>query len=244
MILAPVAAGAQPCADTGGVVHVGFDALSGTTAEIANCACTSNCTVGFRCYQPILGGATYDLLPAGCNPRTQSCTVRATVFTNFPGNGQSLQAVGGGAHLDWFNSASANVGSCGRIGSELFGDQGNAWIQLGGFTCASGSLGNDTYTLLAQVCTSGCSNVPQAQRQQSTNVDLTLPQLQAQFCKKPPGGRPGRNLLPGAGRGRLPGRRRLARGRRPGNRRPGHGTRRSPVPSRRRSGRSAVAGRG
>jgi RHS repeat-associated protein len=177
---------AQTCVDTGVNAHVGFDPLSGSTARDANCACTNQCTVGFRCYPPVLGGASYELLPAGCNPKIQGCTVRATVPTDFPGNSQSLQAVGGGAHVDWLNSANVNVGTCGRIGFEIFGDKGNAWIEVGGFSCAGSAAGADTYTILAQVCTSGCSSIPPNQRQTSSTVDLTVPGLQALFCKRPP----------------------------------------------------------
>jgi YD repeat-containing protein len=184
LLVAP--AGAQDtCSDFGGAVHLGFDPIAGAVPmDPANCACTQGCTVGFHCYPPVLGGTTYEVMPVGCNPKTQACTVRATVPVTFPGNSQGLKSAGSGAKLDWSSSAPAAVGSCGyNLGAEIFGDQGSAWIQISGFTC-SGALAADTYTLLAQVCV-GCG-LPASQRQTPTTVSLSLSQLSALFCKKPP----------------------------------------------------------
>ncbi len=129
-------AGAQYCAATG-PVNVGFDPLSGSIPKDANCSCTNSCMTGFRCYPPLLAGASYETRPAGCNPKTQACTVRATVAVDFPGNRQGLLTPGSGAYLDWTNAASSPVGSCGYPGSnEIFVDKGSAWIEVGGFTCS------------------------------------------------------------------------------------------------------------
>ncbi len=209
MLLLPAWAGAQStCSDIGGSVHVGFDATSGTsTAMPANCACTNNCTSGYRCYKPILDGTSYEILPAGCNPKILACTVRATVPVQFPANSQGLLTAGSGAKLDWSNGAGTNVGACGYLGDEIFVDSGNAWIQISGFTC-SGAPASDTYTLLAQVCTSGCGAANN--KQTSTSVDLSLPQLTALFCQKPPvhgcpGDGPANTCCLGPGGGSSPG---------------------------------------
>ena len=174
------------CSDFTGPSHVDFAATSGPPDPMpANCACTDSCNTGFRCYLPVLGGASYQLLPAGCNPRTQGCTVQATIPVQFPANSQGLLTAGSGAKLDWSNAAAVEVGNCGyNLGSEIFVDYGNASIQISGFTCSGGGVGAATYTLLAQVCTTGCGAANH--KQATTAVDLTLPQLSAQFCKTPP----------------------------------------------------------
>jgi RHS repeat-associated protein len=172
------------CTNTGGV-NVGFDALTGSVPMDANCSCTQNCTRGFRCYPPILDGPSYQLFPAGCNPKAQSCTVRATVPVQFPGNSQGLLTPGSGARLDWTNATTTLVGSCGYLGGDIFNDKGSAWIEVGGFTCSAGPASAGSYTLLAQVCIAGCPQ-PLNQRQSSTTVDLSATQLTALFCKKPP----------------------------------------------------------
>lgn len=178
-------AGAQYCAATGGV-NLGFDPLAGSIPKDANCSCTNGCMTGFRCYPPVLGGASYETRPAGCNPRTQACTVRATLGVDFPGNSQGLLTPGSGAYLDWSNAASSPVGSCGYPGgNQIFVDKGSAWIEVGGFTCSGGAAAAGPYTLLAQVCIAGCPQ-PANQRQRSTTADLSLTQLNALFCKKPP----------------------------------------------------------
>jgi RHS repeat-associated protein len=176
---------AQTCSDFTGPSHVDFASTSGPADPMpANCACTDNCNTGYRCYTPILGGASYQLLPVGCNPRTQGCIVQATVSVQFPANSQGLLSAGSGAKLDWSNAA-VEVGACGyNLGNEIFVDYGNASIQISGFTCAGGGVGAATYTLLAQVCTTGCGAA--GHKQATTAVDLTLPQLTAQFCKTPP----------------------------------------------------------
>ncbi|HEY2293451.1 MAG TPA: hypothetical protein VGM86_22335, partial [Thermoanaerobaculia bacterium] len=185
-LLLAAPAGAQYCAATG-PVNLGFDPLSGAFPQSCNCSCTGpGATTGFRCYPPVLGGPSYEVLPAGCNPKAQACTVRATLEVDFPGNSQGLKTPGSGAFLDWSNAAASPVGSCGYVGTtEIFVDQGSAWIEVGGFTCSAGASTAGSYTLLAQVCVAGCPQTP-SQRQSSTAVDLSVTQLNALFCKKPP----------------------------------------------------------
>ncbi|HKI05360.1 MAG TPA: RHS repeat-associated core domain-containing protein [Thermoanaerobaculia bacterium] len=185
--LAAVPAGAQDiCSSFGSLVTVGFDPSPVPShRDPANCACTMGCKVGLHCYPPELDAAAYEIRPAGCNPKARACTVRATVSTTFPGNSQGLLTPGSGARLDWRNSASSVVGSCGYLTRDIFEDQGGSWIETG-FSCAGGSLGAGAYSLLARVCITGCTNVPANQRQMTLPVDLSAATLDAMFCKKPP----------------------------------------------------------
>jgi hypothetical protein len=185
LLLASPAA-AQLCQSFGNGIFVGFDTVDGMESREANCACGFTCEEGLRCYPPILTDAIYETLPLGCNPKTQACTVRATVPVTFPGNSQGLGTPGSGAYLDWTGLTAVAVASCGYFGQQIFADRGNAWIQVSGFTCASGAA-TATYELLAQVCIAGCPQ-PASQRQSTRMVDLSRPNLEAMFCKKPPAG--------------------------------------------------------
>src|ERR1700688_509767 len=134
----PLASQSDPfCVDLSAplVAHVGFDYTAGMITKLANCACTNSCTVGFRCYPPVLMGVQYELTPSGCDPTAGMCGVRATVPVQFPGNSQSLQVLGSGGHLDWTGSNGSQVGYCGYAGAEIYGDEGNAWIEVGNFSC-------------------------------------------------------------------------------------------------------------
>jgi YD repeat-containing protein len=184
---APLHAQGDPfCVDLSGVAHVGFDYTSGTITQPANCACTDSCTVGFRCYPPVLAAVQYELLPAGCDPTATACTVRATVPTQYPGNSQSIELLGSGGHLNWTSSGGSDVGTCGFAGAEIYGDEGNAWIEVSNFSCAapSGTETPDTYSLNATECDAACPVSPPAST--TVPVDLTLPTLKAMYCSKPP----------------------------------------------------------
>src|SRR5215204_798314 len=91
LLAMPEGARAVSCVGSSGV-SVGIDETSGSTSKPANCSGL------FRCYPPVLGGASYATLPAGCNPKTQPCSVRATVPVEFPGHAESPDAVGSGAN--------------------------------------------------------------------------------------------------------------------------------------------------
>jgi len=186
----PLASQSDPfCVDLSSplVAHVGFDYTAGTITKLANCACTNSCTVGFRCYPPVLMGVQYALTPAGCDPTAGTCGVVATVPVQFPGNSQSLQVLGSGGHLDWTGSNGSQVGYCGFAGAEIYGDEGNAWIEVGNFSCAAPGATQtaDTYSLNATECDPvSCPVNPRAST--TVSVDLTVPTLKAQFCSKPP----------------------------------------------------------
>lgn len=178
LLAAPAGAQGVSCVGSAGV-SVGIDETPGSTSK------PENCSGGFRCYPPELNGVFYESLPAGCNPKTQPCLVRATVPVELPGHAESPNAVGSGAQLQWKNAASAVVGFCGTLGSEIFFEQGNAWIQISGFRCSTGASLAGAYTLQAEVCAGGCS-VPLAQRRSTISIDLSVPQLETVFCRKPP----------------------------------------------------------
>jgi RHS repeat-associated protein len=179
LLAAPVGAG-EPVSCTGvGGVSVGIDETPGSVFQ------PPNCSELFRCYPPVLNGVFYETRPAGCNPKTQPCLVRATVPVEFPGHAEGPNEAGSGAHLEWKNASSAVVGFCGVLGSEIFFEQGNAWIQISGFRCSTGASLSGAYTLQAEVCVGGCS-LPLSERSSTTPIDLSLPQLEAVFCRKPP----------------------------------------------------------
>jgi hypothetical protein len=192
-------AGAQYCAATG-PVNLGFDPLSGSIPKDCNCSCTgTDRMTGFRCYPPVLGGPSYELRPAGCNPKTQACTVRATLEVDFPGNSQGLMTPGSGAYLDW-SGASSSAGSCGYPGgNEIFTDKGSAWIEVGGFTCSGGASAAGSYSLLAQVCVAGCQPAAELRRGGPLGDSAQRAVLQEAAGAWLPGGRPRRHLLSGTG---------------------------------------------
>ncbi|HEX6899358.1 MAG TPA: RHS repeat-associated core domain-containing protein [Thermoanaerobaculia bacterium] len=178
-LLLAAPAGAQSVSCTASGVQVGIAMTAGSTSRAANC-------VGlYRCYPPVLGGVSYEILPAGCNPKAQSCSVRATVPAEFPGHAESPDDIGSGALLQWKDAQSAVVGACGLVGSEIFFERGDAWIQIGGFSCAAGASLAGEYTLQADVCRTGCPQ-PVAERRATISINLSPPQLEAIFCKKPP----------------------------------------------------------
>ena len=63
LLAAPEGVQAVSCVGSSGV-SVGIDETPGSTSKDANCSGL------FRCYPPVLGGAAYATLPAGCNPKT------------------------------------------------------------------------------------------------------------------------------------------------------------------------------
>jgi RHS repeat-associated protein len=189
---------AQLCTDINGTAHVGYDPISGATLNKApNCACGSSppgcvcgaqgsqtpCATGFRCYPPILGGVQYSPTPAGCDPAAQACGVRASVPVQWPGNSLSPFLLGGGGHATWLDGEGHEVGTCGFAGGEIFGDQGNAWLEIGNFSCGNPNASDfaGAYSLQAVQCTGPCATAAV-----TMGVDLSLPTLKAVFCVTAP----------------------------------------------------------
>jgi RHS repeat-associated protein len=207
---------AQPmCTDINHTAHVGYNATSGTLMPMAancgcgnvmGCACGDTCTTqsGYRCYQPKLSAVQISTSSPGCNPKAGPCAIRATVPVQWPGNSQSFMTLGSGGHTSWMDASSNQVGSCGGAGAEIYGDQGNAWIEVGNFSCGNPNATQfpGIYTLQAVQCTSPCMT-PTA----STTADLRIPSLVARFCAPPPdfctegGGASGGGSGSGAGSG-------------------------------------------
>ena len=211
---------------------MGFDPLAGSLPRDANCACTNNCMTGFRCYPPVLGGAAYELRPAGCNPKAQACTVRATLEVDFPGNNQGLLTPGSGAYLDWTNAASSPIGSCGYPGSnEIFVDKRRGLV----YPPRPG---------LHRRLSPAAQPAAELNHCRPLRDPAQCPLLQEAAGPRLPGGWPRRHLLPRSGWPRcrrwrqLPGRRRARL------RRPRHRTRYLPLLSGWRRGPSRLAGHG
>ena len=67
---------------------LGFTNLSGNINASANC-------VGlFRCYSPTVNDVEYRVRPEGCDPATETCTIRAVVPLEFRGNHSNTTGIG------------------------------------------------------------------------------------------------------------------------------------------------------
>jgi len=160
--------------------NIGFIAGSGTDSRSANC-------VGlFYCYQPELLAVRYETV-GGCDPEAATCSVRAVVPGKFPSASKDTLAIGysdSPVKLTFTNSSGGFVGSCGNMGARIQVDEGDTYIQAGGFSCSDpGAMtGADTYTLKAVVChgVSGC------EKQATTTVPLTPSAAAAALCAPPP----------------------------------------------------------
>jgi len=164
---------AQVC--TGGTI--GFDFGPG------NIDAARNCVNLFWCHDPEVAGVEYLVMPAGCDPTTESCTVRAIVPLQFPGNRNNSTSIGffdSPIKLLWQDSGGGFAGACGNAGARIQVDQGDAWIQRS-FACGD-SGGGEVFSLQITVCdaVSGC------ERNATTNVDLTDSALAAAVCPGPP----------------------------------------------------------
>jgi hypothetical protein len=125
----------------------GFNGVAGPVPAAKNCAGNL-----FACYPPELSGARYETLPAGCDPKIQACTVRATVPTRFPGNSQNGQSLG--AKLEWQRASDGvEVGECGGVpGIVILNEQLESWLQVNNFSCANpaGTQTSGMYTYFAE----------------------------------------------------------------------------------------------
>ncbi len=155
---------------------VGFDGSANVHPR------SPNCLGLFRCFDAILAGATYELVPPSCDPEVSTCGVKASVNTQMPGNKQNPSSPASYNRAIWSLGAT-QVGECGRIGGVLnFWDEGDFTLELGGFSCTADPFGG-VYTLEVRVCenATGCP-MPVATQQ----VDLSVGFLQALFCDPPP----------------------------------------------------------
>ncbi|MEM7355824.1 MAG: hypothetical protein AAF657_33720, partial [Acidobacteriota bacterium] len=165
---------AQVCV---GSSAIGFDAGSATINAPRNCVNL------FWCHPPEVGSIDYRIVPEGCDPTTETCTARAVVPLQFPGNQGNSTAIGfidSPVKLVWTDEQGQFVGSCGNIGARIQVDDGEAWIQRS-FSCGS-TGGGEVFELEITVCddVTGCEQT--ATRQ----VDLTDDALAIEACPVPP----------------------------------------------------------
>lgn len=168
-------AGAQICSPGG------FHGWTATTQTTTN---GPNCLGLFRCYAPLLDPVIY-VTTGGCDPTLSACTVRAQVRATFRGNHFNFGNLSNPVNLTWINSIGTVVGSCGQVGSALFDDVGDAWIQAGNFSCAnpSAATGTGEFTLRVRVCP-GATSCPMPVV--SIPIALTPPAIADALCPPPP----------------------------------------------------------
>ncbi len=158
---------------------IGFD---GSSEQVEG---EINCVGLFACYEPNVGGVEYRTIPEDCDPGLgETCTVRAVVPLEFPGNSHNTTAAGyvdSPVRLLWTDSGGGFAGACGFLGARIQEEKGEAWIQRS-FSC-NGS-GEGIFDLEISVCSgaTGCSTP-----EEITQVDLSDPTLQDYYrCEEPP----------------------------------------------------------
>ena len=159
-----------------GSPNIGFTAGSQTINASANC-------IGlYRCYPPQVSGVEYRVIPAGCDPTETTCTVRAEVPLEFPGNHNNHSGIypDSPVKLIFRDSMGGFVGACGSIVGRIQVDDGKAWIQRS-FTCGQAG-GGDVFDLEVIVCddVSGCEETV------NVMVDLTDEAIEPAVCPTPP----------------------------------------------------------
>lgn len=142
-----------------------------------------NCVNLFYCEAPELGQPRYEAM-GGCNPAVQSCTVRASVPSVFPGNaGNTFGSASVVVTRWWTPSVGATLrGGCGSFGNQFLSEKGEAWIEIG-FSCAApgSSPWAGEYKLEGVACFGASCEVTR-----TVDVHLTGPELSARLCPPPP----------------------------------------------------------
>jgi RHS repeat-associated protein len=105
------------------------------------------------CETPVAGAPAYAFTTSGCDPRSGTCGMEATVAVQFPGNHQNNPGASGNAYsyarVDLRSSAAALVGYCGTSGAVIEQDFGTATVSVP-VTC--GSPAASRYTLELTSC--------------------------------------------------------------------------------------------
>ncbi len=163
-------------------VCVGSSAI-GFAAGGATINAPQNCVGLFWCHPPMVSAVDYRVMPPGCEPTEESCTIRAVVPMEFPGNHGNTLGAGffdSPVKLLWEDADNNFVGACGNAGARIQVDDGETWIERA-FTCGD-SGGGQVYELQITVCdeVSGC------EQNRSVFVDLTDEALDPAVCPRPP----------------------------------------------------------
>ncbi len=163
-------------------VCVGSPAI-GFAAGGATINASRNCQNLFWCHPPTVSAVDYRILPPGCDPTEATCTVRAVVPMEFPGNHNNSTGIGfidSPAKLLWEDADNNFVGACGNFGARIQVDEGETWIERS-FTCGD-SGGGQVYELHITVC----DGVGGCEQNRSMFVDLTDGAIDPAVCPRPP----------------------------------------------------------
>lgn len=142
-----------------------------------------NCDMVFYCEPPELGAPVYEI-DGICDPMVQSCTVKASVPSVFPGNSNNTFGSASVDVIQWWSpvEGAALRGFCGSFGNKFLSEKGDAFIKIG-FSCAnpnSSPFAGD-YELVAIACFgAGC------EVRRTAHVRLRGPDLYSRFCAEPP----------------------------------------------------------
>src|SRR5689334_11997572 len=114
---------AQPAACTGSNISYSPGGNDSTTMP-------ATCGGSFSCATPKALSTVYTLAP-GCDPKTATCGITATVSVQFPGNHFNSSFFGFGysfEEIDLNTTQGAFVGQCGFAGEELQADLGTVTV--------------------------------------------------------------------------------------------------------------------
>ncbi len=155
----------------------------GFAAGSATINASRNCQNLFWCHAPLPSSVDFRVMPPGCDPMEEICTVRAVVASEFPGNHNNTLGIGffdSPVKLLWEDANNNFVGACGNAGARIQVDDGETWIERP-FKCGD-SGGGQVYELQITVCdgVSGC------EQNRSVFVDLTDGALDPAVCPRPP----------------------------------------------------------
>ena len=179
LMLLPQFVAAQVCSPVSGQPDIGFVDLMGSVSGPRNCGGV------FACNQPTVAGVRYETQPPACDPTAGPCAIRASVPFQAPGNSQNTDFNFRPLVLEWTDPNSNPAGSCGA-GNNFNIEDGEAWIQIGGFSCGASFTGG-VYELRVRACP--CLTPPFCvcdELSTMTSVDLTEPAIAAAVCPPPP----------------------------------------------------------
>jgi RHS repeat-associated protein len=142
----------------------------------------ASCSSWGRCRQPAGFVLGYSFNVPGCNPNTGSCSMTATVGTQFPGNNQNPNLTGflySFAQLILTDSSGSFVGSCGNGGATILQDNGLATV-TGSVNCSNPAAAKYTLTLTS------CPSASPGSCVKSEPIALDFAGTGAAHCVTPP----------------------------------------------------------
>ncbi|MCB1037634.1 MAG: hypothetical protein KDD47_27630, partial [Acidobacteria bacterium] len=148
---------------------------------------TPRCQNAFYCFTPELGAPQYSVLPAGCDPTMQSCTLEVRVHAHIPHVHQETQ-LGTRVLAEWYGTANPGgtpISTCGTLGGNINNSLGEAFLRIQSLQC--NNLTGDrfrSYSLRVSACPFSPSCVKRAS---ITGINLTATRVAAELgCPEPP----------------------------------------------------------